>query len=70
MSRNTKIAVWALALTLLAAAPKPASASCTLNYLLCLNDASQYGGGAAGTLAELECMAGWFGCVYDKVTTD
>ena len=70
MFRNTKLVVWALALSLFALAPKQASASCTWDYLLCLNDASQYGGGAAGTVAEIECGAEWFGCVYRNITTE
>jgi len=69
MFRNVKVVAWALALSVFAMAPKQVSAACTLDYLLCLNDASQFDGGVAGTLAELECGAGWFGCVYRMLVT-
>lgn len=69
MFRNLKIVVWALSLALVAAVPSQASASCTTGYLTCLNGAYAYGGGAVGTLAEIECGAGWIGCVGLKFFT-
>ncbi|MHB1193974.1 MAG: hypothetical protein ACYC6F_13110 [Longimicrobiales bacterium] len=69
MFRNLKIVVWALSLALVAAVPNEVSASCTGDYLVCLNGAYATGGGAVGTLAELECGAGWVGCVGLKMFT-
>ena len=63
MFRKVKIVVWALSLALLAAVPNEVSASCTGSYLLCINDGTQYGGGAAEAIADVECGAGWVGCV-------
>ncbi len=68
MSRNLKIVVWALALTLFAAAPNPVAArvNCTSDYLLCINDAYRFGGGVARALGEGECFASWIGCTGRK----
>jgi hypothetical protein len=69
MFRNLKIVVWALSLAVLAAVPNEVSASCTGDYLVCLNGAYEYGGGAIGTAAEFECGMGWYGCVALKFFT-
>lgn len=69
MFRNKKIVVWAFALALFALAPKEAAAfgpDCTEGYLLCLNSATQFDGGLAGTMGEAECLAEWAGCVGRK----
>lgn len=72
MSKTLKslIVGGALALVLHGAAPSDAAAAgaeCTEDYLLCMNDASQYGGGFVGTLAESECLAGYIGCAARKL---
>ena len=69
MFRNVKIVVWALSLAILAAVPNEASASCTGDWLTCLNGAYEYGGGAIGTIAEIECTASWVGCTARKFRT-
>ncbi len=69
MFRNLKIVVWALSLALAAAVPSQVSASCTGDYLVCLNGAYEYGGGAVGTLAEFECGVAWAGCAARKFFT-
>jgi len=67
MFRNVKIVVWALALALLAAVPQDAAASCTGDYLVCLNDGFEFGGGVAGAMSDIECGAGWLGCTVSKL---
>lgn len=68
MFQNKKIVVWALALALVAFAPKGVSAaSCTSSYLTCLNDAYAFDGGVAGTMGDIECGAGWVGCTVSKL---
>ena len=67
MFRNVKIVVWALSLALLAAVPNEVSASCTGDYQTCLNDGSQYGGGALETMSDVECGFGWYGCVISML---
>ena len=67
MFHNVKIVVWALSLALVAALPHEVAASCTGDYLTCLNDGYQYGGGIAGAMSDVECGAGWLGCTVGKL---
>lgn len=67
MFRNVKIVVWALSLALVAAMPSQASARCTGDYLVCLNDTYPYAGGVSGAMSDIECGAGWLGCAIGKL---
>lgn len=55
-------------LTVGTAAVAWAGPDCTEQYLLCLNDAEQYGTtGAVREMANIECAAEWTGCAISKL---
>lgn len=67
--RNAMVSM-GVAVLLVLAPPDEASAatSCTQDYLLCINDASQEDGWFWRTAMEVECGIGYYGCLRSKAS--